>query len=188
MVIEPRRTPWQTGPVATPSVRGKPPVSAGSLLGVVWKLALLAGLGVGGYYIYQYAPTVWSRVRLNSDVESASVFFMRQIPRQEPSEKDLQRAISVAVDDKLKTYLAYRARWYVAYGQRGDDLKVVRNDEFVAQDQVFFSKSVELARKSLEVPGTELQQLSFPRGSLTRAVTIDGNTWYVVAGWSEEGK
>ena len=163
-------------------------MSAGSLLGVVWKLALVAGLCVGGYYVYQYAPSVWSKVRLNSDVESASVFFARQIPRQVSSEKDLERAISVAADDKLKTYLAYRARWYVAYGKRGDGLKVVRNDEFVAQDQAYFSKGVELARKNSEVPGTELQQLNFPRGSLTRIVSVDGEPWYVVAGWSEEGK
>lgn len=186
--MEPRRGSWQASPSGPPSLKSRTPVSAGSFLGLLWKLALLGGLGVGGYYAYQYAPGIWSKIRLNSDVESASVFFMRQLPRQFATEADLQHAITNSADDKLKTYLAYKARWYVGYGQRGDELKVVRNDDFKTLEMAFVTKSVEQARQKGDVAGTETQVLNFPRGSLTRTVSVGNTTYYVVAGWTEEGK
>lgn len=187
MVIERRSSPWQATPGA-PNVRGKAPVSAGSLLGVVWKLALVGLLVLGGWLAWQKAPAIWSKIRLNADVESASVFFIRQIPRSVASEAELQRAIAVAVEDKLKSYLAYKARWYVAYGPRGDELKIVRDDDFLVPDRTFFTRTVDRARRESDVPGTELQDLSFPRGAQTRIVSVAGEPWVVIAGWSENGR
>ena len=187
MVIERRSSPWQTTPGA-PSVRGKAPVSAGSLLGVVWKLAIVGVLVLGGWLAWQKAPGIWSSIRLNSDVESASVFFIRQIPRSVGSEAELKHAITAASEDKLKSYLAYKARWYVAYGPRGDELKTVRDDDFLTQDRTFFARTVDRARRESDVPGTELQDLSFPRGAQTRIVSVGGTPWVVVAGWTEAGR
>jgi hypothetical protein len=188
MVIEPRRSSWQASQGGPPSVRGRAPVSAGSLLGLVWKLALVVALAVGAYFVWVNAPHIWSKVRLNSDVESASVFFVRQIPRSVSKEEDLKRVVMNSADEKLKSHLAYKARWYVAYGPRAEELKVVRDDEFQAQDKLFFSRAVDQTRRSTELPGFELEQLNFPRGAMTRTVTVDGALWYVVAGWSEETK
>jgi hypothetical protein len=187
MVIEPRRPAWQSTP-GTPSVRGNAPVSTSSLLGLVWKLALVGLLAVGVWFAWDKTPGIWSSIRLNSDVESASVFFVREIPRTVASEADLKRSVSVSAEDKLRNYLAYKARWYVAYGPRGDELKPVRDDDFTSQDKAFFAKAVEEARRNGDIPGTELRTLSFPRGVRTRTVSVDGQPWFVVAGWTEEGK
>ena len=187
MVIEPRRPAWQSSPGAS-SVRGKSPVSAGSLLGVVWKLAIVGALAVGVWLAWDKVPGIWSSIRLNSDVESASVFFVREIPRTVASEADLKRFVGNAAEDKLTTHLAYKARWYVAYGPRGDELKPVRNDDFTALDKAYFSRAVEEARRIGDVPGTEMRTLNFPRGVRTRTVSVGGQPWFVVAGWTEEGK
>jgi hypothetical protein len=185
MATEPRRSTWQSAPVGPPNARTKAPVS---LMGLVWKLVFLAALGVGGYFMWLHAPHIWSKVRLNSDVESASIYFIRQIPRSVPNEGDLKRWVQNSADDKLKTHLAFKARWYVAYGPRGDELKVVRDDEFLPKDKEFFAQSVESIRRSTELPGVEVERLEFPRGTMTRTVTVDGAVWIVVAGWTEEMK
>ena len=67
-------------------------------------------------------------------------------------------------------------------------MKVVRNDDFKTQEMAFVTRSVEQARQKSDVAGTELQSLNFPRGSLTRTVSVGSTTYYVVAGWTEEGK
>jgi hypothetical protein len=187
MVIERRSSPWQATSGA-PSVRGKAPVSAGSLLGVVWKLALVGVLALGVWIAWEKTPGIWSSIRLNSDVESASVFFVREIPRNFASEDDLKRSVSNAAEEKLKSYLAYKARWYVAYGPRGDAMKLVRDDDFTTLDKAFISKAVEDARKKGDAAGTEIRTLGFPRGVRTRTVSVGGTPYYVVAGWTEEGK
>lgn len=188
MVIEPRRSSWQATASGPASVKGKAPVSAGSLLGLVWKVTLLAGLAIGGWFAWQHAPAIWSSIRLNSDVESASVFFVRQLPRSVATEADLKRIVTVSAEDKLKTHLAYKARWYVAYGPRPEEMKVVRDDDFKTADKAFITQSLEKAWRNSELAGSELQTLSFPRGALARSVAVGDATWYVIAGWTEDTK
>lgn len=157
-------------------------------MGFVWKLVFLGTLAVGGYFIWLKGPAIWSRVRLNSDVESASTYFIRQMPRSLPNEAELKRWVQISADDKLKTHLAFKARWYVAYGPRGDELKVIRDDEFLPRDKEFFARSVDDARRGTELPGVETERLEFPRGTMTRTVSVDNTLWVVVAGWTEELK
>lgn len=152
------------------------------------RLALLAALAAGGWAAWKYGAPLWNKFRLNADVESASVFFMRPIPQNAANEAQLRANIEAAAQDKLKSHLAHKARWFVAYGTAGPDLRVVRDDQFTPPERAFAERAVEDARKRGDPPGTQTQSLAFPLGALTMTVSVGDTPWRVVAAWAEETK
>jgi hypothetical protein len=159
-----------------------------SLMRGVKTLFILGVLGAGGFYGWQYGRPVWNKMRLNTDVESAGTFFVRQVPEKLANEGELKQRVASAADDKLNTYLARKARWFVAFGPKGSDLRIQRNDQFTDLEKKFASKAVDDALRRNDRAGTDKEALDYPRGAWTRAVSVGEERWVVVAAWAEDGK
>jgi hypothetical protein len=160
----------------------------GAGMTAIKRLVLLAALAAGGWAAWTYGKPLWNKFRLNADVESASVFFMRPIPQNVASEAQLRANIEAAAQDKLKSHLAHKARWFVAFGTAGADLRVVRDDQFGKPERAFAERAVEDARKRGDPPGTQTQSLAYPLGALTMTVSVADAPWHVVVAWAEEAK
>jgi hypothetical protein len=190
---EDRRDSWSLhqdpsgGP--PPGNFGKPPSSRSPVLDtlrrIVRTLFILAAIGAAGYYGWKYGVPLWSHVRANSDLESAAGYFAHELPKEVGTEDDLRRTVAVVEADKLKGHLALKGRWFVAFGPRGDDLKVLRDDSFDAEERLFATKFLDECRLLPAQPGTALSKLEYPMGVRCQGVLVEGRPWWVVAAWSE---
>ena len=194
-----RRNSWSTGPSRSPGGRFEapnlaPPSRAGSrFAAALWRtiktLLLVAALCVGGYYAWLYGSPLWNKMRLNTDVESAAVFFVRQLPKSAATEEELKQRVVYVADDKLKSHLSIKARWYVAFGPSAADLRVLRDDRFSDVEKAFVGRTVDAAVKTRkDPPGTDHEILQYPLGTYTHALTVGEEIWIVVAGWAEDSK
>lgn len=193
-----RRSAWGTGPsrdfrqgLGEPSL--PPPSRTGArFMASLWRgvktLFVLGLLGVGGYYGWQHGKPLWNKMRLNADVEGAATFFIRQLPEKSASEAELKQAVAAVAEDRLKGHLAIKARWFVAFGPSGKDLRIVRNDHFGDTEKALMSRWVDDAKRRNDAVGLDVEKLDFPRGAFTQPVALGDETWIVIAGWAEESE
>ena len=186
------RKSWNRRPAAPGINAPRAPASGGSVgscIGAILKLIriliVLGAIGGAGWAAWHYGAPLWNKMRLNADVESAGVFFVRAIPKGVPGRADLDRAVAAAAEEKLKTYLSQKARWLVAYGTRGDSAVVYRDQSFSKTEREFVLKMIDDAAKRNDPPGAPHETLKFPLGGWSQAITVGTETWYVVAGWCE---
>lgn len=174
------------GNFAKPPAQGSPVLA--SLGRIVKTLLLLGALGAGLYYAWQYGVPLWSKVRANSDLEGAAGFFAHDLPHEVATEDDLRRSVAVVESDKLKGHLALKGRWLVAFGPRGDELKILRDDGFTAAERAFATKFLDECRLLPAQPGSSMQKLQYPMGVKCQGVLVAGRPWWVVAAWTEDDK
>lgn len=191
-----RRDSWSlhpdpsSGPPSGNFAKGPKP--GGGIFASLWRLVktliVLGALGLGVWYAWPRAVALWSNVRANSDLEGAAGFFTHELPKEVATEEELRRAVVVTEADKLKGHLALKGRWFVAFGQRGSELKPVRDDQFVAEERLFVEKLVEDCRAKTVQPGNPVQAMKYPMGARCQGVLVEGRPWWVVAAWSEDDK
>jgi hypothetical protein len=188
-----RRDAWSVNPssdsrtpsVDLPSGRSGGP-SAISRLGRAVKtlvtLAILAGLA---WAAWTYGRPLYGKFKLNSDVESAAVGFAHQLPEKTSNETELLTAATYAANDKLRSYLAKKARWHVAFGRSVEELTVIRDDSFTPLEKAFASKAFEEAKRKAEPSTSDYETLEFPLGAVVERVDVANEPWYVAAVWCE---
>ncbi len=192
---EDHRGSWNVHPdpnSGPPSGNFSRPASSRSPLASLWRivktLIVLGAIGFGGYLLWPKAVEVWSNVRANAELDGAAGFFVHELPKEVGTEDELRRAIVVIEADKLKGHLAQKGRWFVGFGLRGNEMKIVRDDGFVAEERLFIERLVEDCRIKTVQPGSPVQKMKYPLGAFCQAVLVEGRPWWVVAAWSEDEK
>jgi hypothetical protein len=134
---------------------------------------------------WRYGRPMYGKIKLNPEVESAAINFAHQLPETAPGQPDLLTAVTSVANDKLRSHLAKKARWHVAFGRHGDDLTVVRDDLFTPGEKAFVARVVNEAKEKADPSEKDYEVLDFPLGAVVERVDVGNDAWYVAAVWCE---
>jgi hypothetical protein len=157
-------------------------------LSLLKTLLILGILGVGGYYGWQYAKPYWAKFRTSADVEHSARLIIQKIPAKWGNEAELGGYLQSETHDRLGGMAGLKARWYVCYGPRGEEVRVVRDDHFDKSEKQFVERYVDEGRLKLDVEGAQHDVFTYPLGAVYTTVSVGGTPWCVVVGWSENVK
>jgi hypothetical protein len=151
-------------------------------LKTIFKFAVFAGVVYAGWH---YGQPLYQRYRVSSDVEKSAGSVLGHLPKKCNTEEELRSAVADQISGVLAGHYAGKARWYVCFGARGEDVRVMKDDHFDKSGKAFVERLIDEGRLKLDTAGAQHDAFTWPMGVVYETIHVGEKPYCVAVGWTE---